>query len=94
LYKDFEKISSVPFYLGTLPIIDTNSNDLRYAEEFKKDQYPHIFITFFQWLEHKENTFVITHKRFSDEFEQRMKNRHINYEMVSFEQSSAFWIHK
>lgn len=94
LYKDFEKISSVPFYLGVLPIIDTNSNDLRYAEEFKKNQYPHVFITFFQWLERKENTFVIIHKRFSDEFEQRMKNRYINYEMISFEQSSAFWIYK
>lgn len=94
LYKDFEKISSVPFYTGQLPIIDTNSNDLRYAEEFKKNKYPYVFITFFQWLDHKENTFVITHKRFSNEFEQRMKNRHIKYEMASFEQSTAFWIHK
>jgi 4-amino-4-deoxy-L-arabinose transferase-like glycosyltransferase len=93
LYKDFEKISSVSFYLGKLPIIDSNSNDLRYAEEFKREQYHNVFINFFKWLEHKENTFIITHKRFSKEFEQRMKNRHINYEMASFEQSTAFWIH-
>jgi len=94
LYKDFEKISSISFYLGKLPVIDTNSNDLRYAEEFKKNQYSNVFITFFQWLDRKENTFIITHKRFSDEFEQRMKNRRINYEKASFEQSSAFWIHE
>jgi len=76
LYKDFEKISTVPFYSGhPVPIIDSVSNDLLYGENSPYKSY--YFPTLNEVIENskQQKIYIIGLKKVSQKLEDRKLHR-------------------
>jgi hypothetical protein len=64
LYKRFEELSSLPFYLGRkIPILDSQSQDLLYGE-VNRPESP----LFLKTKDIKPHGFMVVHKRDLSEF--------------------------
>ncbi len=72
LYKRFEELSSLPFYLGrTVPLINSESRDLWYGQQ--KMQHPHLFLN--ESVLDSCSAYVYVLKRDLPDFESRFRKR-------------------